>query len=635
MLALSEVQSKLGLNLEEVIHESDYSTAYRVSLPKLDSPLFLQKYDPTSCGQQTDSILKRWEDIEPWLEDGDTRILMHGLDGDSPWCLSQYIPGLTLTELFDRLKKTSRTLPVSWMSSILTQICHQLMTWYEGQERSNYLVHGNITSDHIRVGLDGQLRITGWQRMRGLNAEQSTQFNWDAAGFGALAFDCHRASVGDSKEDMSIELDGLARLAIRFQRGLDKERFHLLSRELLSVFPHDWQGSMAGFSAWLSTECPEEVVFQSETSLEEMREALVIKEEVAPVAAKSAEVEAIDEVGDFAEKTNALEEQTESEIAEELSVNPFERRSTSVENFTTDETAEISMTEGWEPILEKMANDGLIERTEMERVLQVYSERGGRIIDVICMETKLPETTITRVIMEATGTPRLSEEAVLNHLVDDEKIMQFPQDFARSRLIVPIQKMNGSRVVLVADPLDRVGIDTAFKICQTAFGDTLEEMAVRVVEKSLVDRAVRKSYAPFIGERRKEPRVERILAIYPTAIEAQQYLDRFKQDGFRVEHETDPVKAVELIRFSPPSAILCAHQLSNDGAFDFIQEIRAGTNHIDLPIFVTGFDGDEKQELLYLDLAVEDVFQLSASLNVLGKKIGRALSIRQRIRARG
>ncbi len=85
----------------------------------------------------------------------------------------------------------------------------------------------------------------------------------------------------------------------------------------------------------------------------------------------------------------------------------------------------------------------------------------------------------------------------------------------------------------------------------------------------------------------------RLLVIDGNVLFARRLGDALKHEGFEVLHSTASAYALTMVEYNPPSAILCATNLREIGAYDIPRLVHADPKAAHIPIIAVGDGGDQ------------------------------------------
>jgi len=128
--------------------------------------------------------------------------------------------------------------------------------------------------------------------------------------------------------------------------------------------------------------------------------------------------------------------------------------------------SKISEAQATLPFGELLVSKGLLTREELEKVLDEQSQRGGRLGEILLRLEKLNHEDVTLALAEHLSMEyiRLGDTNNMNN-VDMDVARMLPESIAKRFCLVAISEVDGNVVVVMADPLNVVALDTvALKI---------------------------------------------------------------------------------------------------------------------------------------------------------------------------
>ncbi|MBC8469138.1 MAG: Flp pilus assembly complex ATPase component TadA [Planctomycetes bacterium] len=128
--------------------------------------------------------------------------------------------------------------------------------------------------------------------------------------------------------------------------------------------------------------------------------------------------------------------------------------------------SKISEAQATLPFGELLVSKGLLTREELEKVLDEQSQRGGRLGEILLRLEKLNHEDVTLALAEHLSMEyiRLGDTSKMN-VVDMDIARLLPESIAKRFCLVAINEVDDKVVVVMADPLNVVALDTvALKI---------------------------------------------------------------------------------------------------------------------------------------------------------------------------
>jgi len=128
--------------------------------------------------------------------------------------------------------------------------------------------------------------------------------------------------------------------------------------------------------------------------------------------------------------------------------------------------SKISETQATLPFGELLVSKGLLTREELEKVLDEQSKQGGRLGEILLRLEKLNHEDVILALAEHLSMEyiRLDENSKMN-IVDMDIARILPESIAKRFCLVAINEVDDKVVVVMADPLNVVALDTvALKI---------------------------------------------------------------------------------------------------------------------------------------------------------------------------
>ncbi|MDT8300392.1 MAG: ATPase, T2SS/T4P/T4SS family [Sedimentisphaerales bacterium] len=113
------------------------------------------------------------------------------------------------------------------------------------------------------------------------------------------------------------------------------------------------------------------------------------------------------------------------------------------------------------PFGELLVSKGLLTSEELEKVLDEQSRRGGRLGEILLRLEKLNHEDVTLALAEHLSMEyiRLGDTSNMNN-VDMDIARILPESIAKRFCLVAIRELDGKVVVVMADPLNVVALDT-------------------------------------------------------------------------------------------------------------------------------------------------------------------------------
>ena len=128
--------------------------------------------------------------------------------------------------------------------------------------------------------------------------------------------------------------------------------------------------------------------------------------------------------------------------------------------------SKVSETQATLPFGELLVSKGLLTREELEKVLDEQSKQGGRLGEILLRLEKLNHEDVILALAEHLSMEyiRLDENSKMN-IVDMDIARILPESIAKRFCLVAINEVDDKVVVVMADPLNVVALDTvALKI---------------------------------------------------------------------------------------------------------------------------------------------------------------------------
>ncbi len=266
---------------------------------------------------------------------------------------------------------------------------------------------------------------------------------------------------------------------------------------------------------------------------------------------------------------------------------------------------------------------GRITHAQLESAKGSQSQRGGRLVDVLVSEGVVTETAIADILADEAVKQRISAEALDKRVPSPDMTRRLPETFASSRRILPLTApADGPLVVAVADPFDDASIDEVRRIYKKKL------VQVHVAERSALSRAIARAYGasasgPLPGVSQGQQVV--LLCLDDDAL-LRRVGARFVDEGFAVEHAASGHLAQRILEKGSPDAVLCAYTLPGEvGGEDVLLTTRQSPQHDDTPFFMFGEDAEGELEAKVLDLGADDFFTAPYNLDVMVRKLRRAM----------
>jgi DNA-binding response OmpR family regulator len=272
------------------------------------------------------------------------------------------------------------------------------------------------------------------------------------------------------------------------------------------------------------------------------------------------------------------------------------------------------------PAVEALLRSGHITAAQVSVAVAEQAARGGRLIEIIIGQNALKDGAVADILAEDAVRPRISDAGLMRFLPDRALLKRLPQTFAIDRRLLPLAIRDGGQLVMaVSDPYGDASIDEVQQIYAAA------SVEVHVAAIGALKKAIAEAYRPAAGAHADEEYAV-LLCVADDALVAKLGA-RFVEEGFAIEHAATGPVAKGLLERHQPDAVVCAADLAGADGCEVLLAARADDRLAEMPFFVIGPD-DEELESRVLDLGGDDYFDLPLNVNVVVKKLRRALAKR-------
>ncbi len=200
----------------EDLGRSASAERYKVSHAVQGGPFFLKVYRGLSPALRADWLERAQRLVgknHPYL----AGLLSHGVVDDVPYSLSPWLEGLDIPTLAASLKERRVHLGFEHCFVIVSDLALAVAAAHEWVQTAQgpLLVHGEVTTKHVRLGTEGQVWLTGLVTPRGPGATLSSEHPYDLAGVAACLYDLvPLLRGGSSRSALPTVLDRVLRRAL-------------------------------------------------------------------------------------------------------------------------------------------------------------------------------------------------------------------------------------------------------------------------------------------------------------------------------------------------------------------------------------------------------------------------------------
>ncbi len=273
-----------------------------------------------------------------------------------------------------------------------------------------------------------------------------------------------------------------------------------------------------------------------------------------------------------------------------------------------------------QPAIDALLRGSLVTEAQVSVAVAEQAARGGRLIEILVSQNAVKDSTLADALAEDAVRPRISDAGLMRFLPDRELLKRLPQTFAIDRRLLPLAMRDGGQLVMaVSDPYGDASIEEVQQIYAAA------SVEVHVASIGALKKAIGEAYRPAAGAHAEEEFAV-LLCLADDATVAKLGA-RFVEEGLAIEHAANGAVAKGLLERHHPDAVVCATDLAGFDGCELLLAARADDRLSDMPFFMIGPD-DEDLEARVLDLGGDDYFDLPLNVNVVVKKLRRALAKR-------
>jgi CheY-like chemotaxis protein len=263
---------------------------------------------------------------------------------------------------------------------------------------------------------------------------------------------------------------------------------------------------------------------------------------------------------------------------------------------------------------------GMATLEQVSKASEEKRVRGGRVVEILVADGIAQDESVADAFAEEVMKPRMSEEMLMQRLPDSALLQRLPQSYALGRRLLPLElQSSGVLVVVVADPFDQES--------QQELKDTfnIDYLQIHVTSCKTITRGITQAYAGQAGDANQLLEADTVMLCLVDEEMVTRVGARLVQEGMSVEYAASADTGRQLIVQKQPDAVLCDISYCMDTRDSLLRFMRQDQMQEDIPFFVVAGLGDEENASDMFDWGADDVFETPINLNVLVKKLTRAL----------
>jgi type IV pilus assembly protein PilB len=113
---------------------------------------------------------------------------------------------------------------------------------------------------------------------------------------------------------------------------------------------------------------------------------------------------------------------------------------------------------------ELLVKEGLITQVQLEQVIRIQRQEGGRLGEILARSGMLKEEQAVAALGKQLNIPYFLQGSELKPAMDQDLASFIPKDFAAKNTVIPLSHTLGSLTVAMFDPLDLILIDNLRKL---------------------------------------------------------------------------------------------------------------------------------------------------------------------------
>lgn len=272
------------------------------------------------------------------------------------------------------------------------------------------------------------------------------------------------------------------------------------------------------------------------------------------------------------------------------------------------------------------AVDALLKRNvvteaHVRTALAAQRERGGRVVEILVQLQAATDEKVADVLAEAALRPRITAEGLREQLPNAEVCRKLPQTYAQNRRLLPLGVNEGALTLAVVDPFATDDIEEVRTLLRA------ETVAVKVATRAAITDSISEAYRRAGMQRANGSSevTQGIMLCCRNDAFSERIGQRLVMEGFSIELAGTSSAARAALENRIAHAVVCDALLEGDEDTALLRFARGNERLEDTPFFVYGPE-DDALEARVLDLGADDYFAVPFSLDVLVKKLRRAIS---------
>lgn len=271
--------------------------------------------------------------------------------------------------------------------------------------------------------------------------------------------------------------------------------------------------------------------------------------------------------------------------------------------------------------VEALLKRNLVTEAHVKTALAAQRERGGRVVEILVQLQAATDEKVADVLAEAALRPRITAEGLRDQLPDADVCRKLPQTYAQNRRLLPLGTSEGTLTLAVVDPFAADDIEEIRKLLRA------DAVAVKVATRAALTEAIAEAYRRAGMQRANGSSevTQGIMLCCRNDSLSERIGQRLVMEGFSIELADTSSAARAALENRIAHAVVCDTQLDGDEDAALLRFARGNERLEDTPFFVYGPE-DDALEARVLDLGADDYFAIPFNLDVLVKKLRRAIS---------
>ncbi|MFQ5795068.1 MAG: response regulator [Candidatus Bipolaricaulia bacterium] len=264
---------------------------------------------------------------------------------------------------------------------------------------------------------------------------------------------------------------------------------------------------------------------------------------------------------------------------------------------------------------EILVDMGMLSETELNKALAIQRvDRTGKLLgEILIEEGFITEEDLGEALYQQTGYEYIQ---LADQEIDRDVLALVDEDFARRKIVMPIQKTDNRLVVAIGDPTD-------IRIIDDLRTQTGMEIRPRVSSPAEIKRKIEVAYGrthlrspgeqegeerPSLSKRKGSKTIHTgtILIVEDQAKFRRIYRDVFVSDGYEVLEAKDNESGWELVKTKKPDLILLDLILPKLHGFKLLGKIRADEATKEIPVIILSILGEKEDIQKGLELGADD-----------------------------